>query len=588
VYDLVENCHGTSLIDGDRFDYMASSSPLRRRSYQFSTVKRSSLVLPDYLSESKNSPERHRQLLEAADQEHQRIITRAERIFSEVQRIENERRLQDEQRHIAEQKARAEEIRRLEQQNAKEREQLERMRALSVSPTSSPAPAAETPITPGAVEGSAHQTTGFFSAKPVNGVKAQQPPRSSPLAHSVERSQPPNSTTTPTQKSLSPIPSPQKTQQQAAPTQVSSASTGPPKLPEPPRVPAVQVAPVTQDTSASRHSQDLDRYQTIHQNLKALRKDLVEQARSNPGLKARMGDMRREVRKSVGQLTGEKGANVTQVGTVATRPSRSLLIAYQTQKVSALLRESLSGSIPSRLIDPNNFVLRPRQPVEGAARNEAQLPSLFFYLLNIFTKAAVLQWRNEGSAKPETAGPVGVVVVGMFAEPDLMWRGESLIDVLIAKFRVVCPVLFGARGSEKSDAGRKALGWKKDGGLWVSEQQHYDSMAGLGIGFASIALRSFAKTKKKNPYPPTHYWTAMAHILNTPSHEISDSQCVVLKAIIAHGESKFITFYGNAAVQALTLALVDFPARAPEKTASVKALSVHAQIVRQDLGLLLA
>jgi nucleoporin GLE1 len=252
-----------------------------------------------------------------------------------------------------------------------------------------------------------------------------------------------------------------------------------------------------------------------------------------------------------------------------------------------LLRESLSSSIPSSLIDANGFVLKPRDPVDGPGRNEPQLPSLFIYLLNIFTKAAVSQWRNEGSAKPETAGPVGVVVVGIFAEPDFSWRGQSLIDILIAKFRVACPVLFGFRGSEKTEQGRAALGWRKDGGQWVSEQQHYDAQAGLGAGFAAISLRSFAKSKKVNPYPPAHYWTAMADILNTPSDLVSNTQCVVLKAMIALGETKFIAFYGNAAIQALKLALVDLPARVPEKNAPVTALSVHAQVLQRDQGLVL-
>jgi nucleoporin GLE1 len=43
---------------------------------------------------------------------------------------------------------------------------------------------------------------------------------------------------------------------------------------------------------------------------------MVEQTKTNPALKARMGDMRRELRKSVGQLTvslGVAGVNRSQV-----------------------------------------------------------------------------------------------------------------------------------------------------------------------------------------------------------------------------------------------------------------------------------
>lgn len=59
-----------------------------------------------------------------------------------------------------------------------------------------------------------------------------------------------------------------------------------------------------------------DRYSAIHKNLKMLRKSLTDQAKANPALKGRMGDMRREIRKSVGQLTvtqGVAGVNKTQV-----------------------------------------------------------------------------------------------------------------------------------------------------------------------------------------------------------------------------------------------------------------------------------
>jgi nucleoporin GLE1 len=66
---------------------------------------------------------------------------------------------------------------------------------------------------------------------------------------------------------------------------------------------------VTQSTQ-----QTSDLYVLIHQSLKALRKSLGDQAKVNPALKDRMGDMRREIRKSVGQLTGGAGANRPQVG----------------------------------------------------------------------------------------------------------------------------------------------------------------------------------------------------------------------------------------------------------------------------------
>lgn len=239
------------------------------------------------------------------------------------------------------------------------------------------------------------------------------------------------------------------------------------------------------------------------------------------------------------------------------------------------------------MVDPSNLVLEPRNPEATAAHN-AELPSLFLYLVNIFAKAAINQFINEASARPETADPVGVTVAAVFADPDFLWRGESLIDILLAKFRVVCPVLFGHSGSEKYEEGRRRLGWHKESGSWVPEQQHFDRMTGLGAGFASISLRNFSRSKKKNPFPPRNYWTAMARIVNTPAADISNTQAIVLKAMIQHYETKFLDAYGTAGRAALRLALVDFPARCPTKTPATESLQVLAQLLKKETGLSLA
>jgi nucleoporin GLE1 len=176
----------------------------------------------------------------------------------------------------------------------------------------------------------------------------------------------------------------------------------------------------------------------------------------------------------------------------------------------------------------------------------------------------------------------------VFAEPDFLWRGKSLIDILLAKFRVVCPVVFGHKGNEKYEEGRRRLGWHKEGGSWVPEQQHSDRMTGLGAGFAAISLRNFSKSKKTNPFPPRNYWTAMARIVNTPPAEISNTQAIVLKAMIQHYEQKFLDAYGSAGRAALRVALVDFPGKCPVKTPATESLQVLAQMVKKETGLALA
>lgn len=233
------------------------------------------------------------------------------------------------------------------------------------------------------------------------------------------------------------------------------------------------------------------------------------------------------------------------------------------------------------------FVVEPREPVEGAMYNDENMPVLFVYLMNICAKAIINQFINECGANPKAADPIGVFTAHIFSNKEFQWRGQSLIDILMCKFRVVCPVLFGVYGNDKMEKGRMALGWRKDGPAWITEQSHNDRMAGLGAGFASLALRDFSKSSKVNPYPPTHYWKALAAIVNCPPGQTSNTQCVVLRAMLDGHEQRFLNFYGNAALAALRLALVEFPKKAPEKSAAAESLYALAEVLRAETGLVL-
>jgi nucleoporin GLE1 len=250
------------------------------------------------------------------------------------------------------------------------------------------------------------------------------------------------------------------------------------------------------------------------------------------------------------------------------------------------LKEALDGKVPSAPIEVSRFVVGQRQPAEGAAHNEDTLPSLFIYLLNICAKGIINQFINECSANPKAADPIGVFTAHIFSQKDFQWRGESLIDILMAKFRVVCPVLFGLRGSDRTERGRLAIGWKKDGPGYVTEQTHNDRMTGLGAGFASISLRDFSKTSKANPYPPVNYWKALAGIVNSSPNETSNTQYVVLRAMIEGHEQRFLNFYGNAAIAALRLALIEFPKKAPANAAAAHSLLAMVELLRNE-GLVL-
>jgi nucleoporin GLE1 len=77
----------------------------------------------------------------------------------------------------------------------------------------------------------------------------------------------------------------------------------------------------------------------------------------------------------------------------------------------------------------------------------------------------------------------------------------------------------------------------------------------------------------------------MASITSTPPSEASPTQYMVLKAMVENYEQRFFNFYGNAALAALRVALVDFPNRALEQGPACSALAVLADKLKRDKGL---
>lgn len=86
----------------------------------------------------------------------------------------------------------------------------------------------------------------------------------------------------------------------APPTQPRSQETVQPARPVPTQSPA---------NSSSHTLPHIERYAEIHQILKKLRKMIVDEGKRNLPFKKKTGEMRRAIRTSMGQLTGEKGSN---------------------------------------------------------------------------------------------------------------------------------------------------------------------------------------------------------------------------------------------------------------------------------------
>ncbi|KAI0525465.1 GLE1-like protein-domain-containing protein [Xylaria bambusicola] len=537
---------------------MTGSSPATRRSRQWSSPSRSRIS--DILAENRHTELSHQDALAAAQAEHERVRDAAIRVFKDHELKEEHRRLQEREEVIIQQQRREEDRIRNEERLRAEEERLRALKLKTVPklppeepPASSPKPTSTLQPNGSGPSNSITATNSLNKPVPVLTTEKEPPITSQP---SLNVPTPPVNgikLASPDQAQLLPQGQPKSSPFATSPT------------------PSSFLKPATSQNAQSvgpASKPQTDQYVVIHQNLKKLRASLAEQAKTLPPLKARMGDMRRELRKSLGQIVAEKGANKKQITTI--------------QK---LLEESLSGSVPSAMVDPSQYVIDERGPMEGALRNEAQLPSLFLYLLNIFAKTIINQFINECGAQPKAADPLGVIAAQIFSNKFYHWRGRTLVDILMAKYRVACPVLFGYHGSESTEQGRARLGWRRDGTGWAPEQQHIDRMKGLAVGYAAISLRDFSRSPNTNPWPPSKYWTSLAKVVNTPPAEISNTQCVVLRGMIEIYEERFIYFYGSAAIAALRLALVDFPNKAQAKTPGTSGLQVLAQMLKRDIGL---
>ncbi|RMD39497.1 hypothetical protein DV735_g5632, partial [Chaetothyriales sp. CBS 134920] len=356
--------------------------------------------------------------------------------------------------------------------------------------------------------------------------------------------------------------------------------------------PAKARVPATSSSSSDSHfpwSSDPEvrhkHYLSIHQRLKTFRRNFIDSAKATPSLKGIPGEMRRTIKTAVGQLTiSDKKANTAA-----------------TEKVRGCINRALKD-IPSQPV-PLNEYLPPHLALDEESGSSTTIPSLLLYVINIFSKALFEAFTGECSVNTAAADPLGTMAAQIFSTAELQYprsihtRGSqptppsypssvSLISILIAKFHATAPILFGVAGNETTQQGRTRLGWRKQDGNFVLPQVQYDRLIGIAAGYASISLRNFAKAPNKiNPYPPRHFWSSLAHILNTPSAQIQISHVLLLKTLLDVGMDRFILFFGSHGVVVLRQAVVDLPKTLPTEVASkseVKSLSLLQEKWRRE------
>lgn len=197
--------------------------------------------------------------------------------------------------------------------------------------------------------------------------------------------------------------------------------------------------------------------------------------------------------------------------------------------------------------------------------SERHMPLALVYLLNLISKLVISQFCSDNLA---TVDALAIVLVTVFSKPEYLFNGTtSLIDILLAKYHVVCPVLFGIYGNENTKAGLKRIGWWSYGDDFVEVEIHKNRMIGLATGYGCLSLRDFSKSKSNNPFPPPNYWRALSYFANTPPAQLQPTHWLVLKGLVDSHIEKFLKFYGQAGLAALRKVLVELPKDAPKSSA---------------------
>lgn len=298
---------GSSSPAGRRWPSQPLSSPGQQRRSEF-------------LSDDRNNALSHREALDAALAEHMRINATALQALSIYEDEQEGKRLKQLEDEILAKQRREEERLRKERKLREEQERLRALEEQSVpklppKPVPQPAPQQQQqqqqpPPKPAAQpERPPNGTTGALGQSDPTGGTATAA-KSSLFGHA---------TTAPASGAAKVAPTPVNGQTVSASPFGSKPAVAPAANPfaaaaPTPAVPAQPAKPPA--------APEQDRYVQIHKNLKRLRASLVEQAKTNAALKSTMGDMRREIRKSLGQLTSTKGANRKQVS--ASLPSATI------------------------------------------------------------------------------------------------------------------------------------------------------------------------------------------------------------------------------------------------------------------------
>lgn len=300
-------------------------------------------------------------------------------------------------------------------------------------------------------------------------------------------------------------------------------------------------APAPNDSINSIHL----KYVELHKRMKEFRVTFWNQNKKvGQPLKEPIGNARRNMRLKLGQINV---ARATSQAAIKSLRADSFDVAVNTPGPTVDIRPFLvSHSIP---------------PLANEA--EAQYPAFLLYMWIMFEKFLLKQFEKEASNEDgRIIQEIGLIAASLFADQKYMWKGISLIDVLLAKMHHICPILFGVRGSMNTVEGQKRLGWMPIDKQPPTGEIYMQRIRGLAAGYAAMSLRAF---KTVPALPMSEYWRVVVLVCNTPASDLYPGHFALLNGLLRDFYKKFLGFYGVQARAVLRRAIVDVPARAPDR-----------------------
>jgi nucleoporin GLE1 len=261
-----------------------------------------------------------------------------------------------------------------------------------------------------------------------------------------------------------------------------------------------------------------------------------------------------------------------------------LTLPFQVLELRQVFVQASKASEP--MVDVRDYLAFP--PDHIAQSDDVHFPAMVIYLLNIFSKAAISQLINEAGINPKYAEPIGILAAQIFSLDGVSHKGYAMSDILWAKFRVVCPALWGFYGNETTEAGKIANGWPRvePGGRFVKDQIYADRMSGLGAGFAAITLRNFGRSALQNPFPNPLFWNAVHKIVTVPADEVQNTHFLLLTAMLRTSGERIILFFGHVGLAMMRQAIVDFPARVSKQSTAGAMLQLLRDLYKRDKNII--